>query len=129
MWFLRAYLGSLVVFLVMDAVWLGVVASQFYAEALGDLLRPQPNWVAAGLFYLGYVAGVVWFAVRPAASWRGAALNGALLGLLCYATYDMTNLATLKGWPVLASFVDIAWGGVITAASATAGCLLSRRRT
>ena len=126
----KAYIGALVAFCLMDAAWLGVVATDFYFGALGDLLRVDPNWPAAVIFYLGYVAGVVYFAVLPAsraAGWKAAARRGALLGLLCYATYDMTNLATLAGWSLTVSIVDMVWGMVITGTAATVGFLASSR--
>ena len=111
-------------FLIIDLLWLGVVARRFYAAQLGPLMRTPINWAAAGGFYLAYVAGVVFFAVAPAlaaSSWTTAAINGALLGLLAYGTYDMTNLATLKGWPLPMSLVDMVWGAVLTSACATIG--------
>lgn len=126
----RAYVGALLAFCVMDAIWLGVVATDFYFDALGDLLRVDPNWPAAALFYLGYIAGVVYFAVlpiTPEGGWKAAAKRGALLGLLAYATYDMTNLATLVGWSLKVSLVDMVWGMVITGTAATAGFLASGR--
>jgi uncharacterized membrane protein len=126
--FARAYLGALVAFCLMDALWLGLIATEFYFGALGGLLRTDPNWPAAGVFYLGYVAGVVYFAVLPTtpqAGWKVAAKQGALLGLLAYATYDMTNLATLVGWSLKVSLVDMVWGMVITGTSAAAGFLAS----
>ncbi len=125
---IKAYLGALVAFCIMDAIWLGVVATDFYFGALGGLLREEPNWPAAIVFYLGYVAGVVYFAVlatAPEAGWKAAAKRGALLGLLAYATYDMTNLATLLGWSLSVSIVDMIWGMVITGTAATAGFLAS----
>ena len=125
----KAYAFTLVVFFGLDLVWLGVVARSFYASRLGDLLRDNINYLAAGGFYLAYVAGIVFFAIAPAlaeGSWGRAALNGALLGLLAYGTYDMTNIATLKDWPVAMSIVDMAWGGVVTCVSAALGFLMVR---
>ena len=87
-------------------------------------MRTRISWAAAGGFYLAYVAGIVFFAVAPAleaSSWTTAAINGALLGLLAYGTYDMTNLATVKGWPLAMSLVDMAWGAMLTSACATIG--------
>lgn len=127
--YVKAYAVALAVFLVLDLVWLGLVARGFYASELGLLLRERVNLAAAGGFYLAYVAGVVFFAVAPAVAdggWQRAALNGALLGLIAYGTYDMTNLATLRDWPVAMSVVDIAWGGVVTGACAVAGFAASR---
>ena len=100
--YIKAYAATLIVFLGLDFLWLGVVARGFYSARLGGLMRENINFVAAGGFYLAYVGGIVFFAVAPAlseGSWQRAALNGALLGLLAYGTYDMTNLATLRNWP------------------------------
>ena len=122
--YVKAYAVTLAAFLVIDLFWLGVVARRFYASQLGSLMRARINWAAAGGFYLAYVAGIVFFAVAPALaadSWATAAINGALLGLLAYGTYDMTNLATIKGWPLAMSVVDMAWGAVLTGACAMIG--------
>ena len=129
MTFAKAYVATLCALLVIDLIWLGFVARGFYVSQLGPLLRDSPLVAPAAVFYLFYVGGIVWFAVTPAladASWRTAALNGAILGLLAYGTYDMTNLATLKNWPWQVSVVDMLWGGAITAVSATAGYLGTR---
>ena len=123
---LSAYGATLIAFLVLDGIWLGVIARRFYASQLGGLMRAKVNWLAAGGFYLAYVAGIVFFAVSPAlaaGSLGTAALNGALLGLLAYGTYDMTNLATLKGWPLPMSLVDMAWGALLTGGAASIGYL------
>lgn len=126
---LLAYAGVLVAFALLDFAWLGFIARDFYQARIGTLLMAKPNWVAAGLFYLAYPAGVVFFAVVPALD-AGSVLRavgwGALLGLLAYATYDLSNLATLKGWSVPVAVLDIAWGTVATAVAAAAGFLLAR---
>jgi uncharacterized membrane protein len=125
----KAYAFTLIVFFGLDLLWLGFVARRFYASQLQGLMRDNINFVAAGGFYLAYVAGIVFFAVAPAlaeGSWRKAALSGVLLGLLAYGTYDMTNLATLRNWPVAMSFVDLAWGGVVTGLAALAGFWMTR---
>ncbi len=125
----KTYAVVLIVFLVLDYVWLGIVARNFYAQQLGILMRDNPNFLAAGIFYAFYCAGIVLFAVQPglsSGSWMMAACLGALLGLLAYGTYDMTNLATLRGWPVLMSIVDMAWGAVLTGIAATAGYVAGR---
>lgn len=116
-------------FLVVDGVWLGVIAKGFYRANLGSLMKDEPNWLAAALFYVAYVAGLTFLAVRPGLSegdWRVAALHGAVLGLLAYGTYDMTNLATLKGWPLPVVAVDIVWGTLLTAAAAVGGYFAAR---
>ncbi|MFD1704064.1 DUF2177 family protein [Methylopila henanensis] len=123
-----AYVATAIVFFALDMLWLGVIARDFYRAQLGALMLERPNLVAAGAFYAMYVVGVVIFAVMPSlgGSWAGAFLWGALFGGFCYATYDLTNFATLKGWPVAMTFVDIAWGMFLTGVSATAGVLVTR---
>lgn len=119
-----AYLSTAIVFLGLDYLWLSKVAIGFYRSRIGDLLLAQPNFMAAGAFYLFYVGGVVYFAVMPSlngGSWTGALVSGAILGLIAYGTYDMTNLATLKNWSVAVSAVDMAWGAFLTGISAVAG--------
>ena len=118
-----AYAATAIVFLGLDAIWLGFVAKDFYARSLGSLMRDPPDFMAAGAFYLFYVAGIVFFAAMPAESWKAALARGALLGLLAYGTYDMTNLATLKGWPWRMAAVDMAWGTALTALAALGGYL------
>jgi uncharacterized membrane protein len=131
MW--RPYGMGLVLFLLLDGLWLGLAAKDLYAREVGALLLDTPNWLPALLFYLGYPVGVVWLtgqplrtdrALAPGAA-RGAALRvslakGAVLGLLVYGTYDLTNLAVLKGWSPLITVVDIVWGTTLTAVVAWA---------
>lgn len=124
-----AYLATLIVFLGIDFVWLSYVARTFYFERMSHLMAESPNFTAAGLFYLLYVFGIVYFAVLPAlksGSVMTALLSGALLGLIAYGTYDMTNYATLKNWPLTVSLVDMVWGATLTATSAAAGFYLTR---
>ena len=123
-----AYAATAVVFFGLDFVWLSTVSTSFYRSRIGSLLLDQPNLGVAGLFYLVYVAGIVHFAVMPAvngANWATALVNGALLGLVAYGTYDMTNLATLKNWSVSVSIVDMMWGIALTATAATCGYVLT----
>ncbi len=123
-----AYATSAVVFFGFDVVWLSSISTSFYRNRIGALLLEQPNLGVTGLFYLVYVAGIVHFAVMPAvsgASWATALVNGALLGLVAYGTYDMTNLATLKNWSVYVSLVDMMWGIALTATAATCGYFLT----
>lgn len=109
--------------LALDLLWLGGAASGFYRREAGHLMAERPDLPAAGAFYLLYGGGVWFFAVRDAAGGgaRRAAARGALLGLFAYGTYDLTNLAVLKGWPPLLAAVDMAWGVFLTAAAAAAG--------
>ena len=122
MWPMKAYfvgyIAALVALAILDALWLGLASREFYKARLGQLLLEQPNWYAAILFYLIHAVGIVVFAVPLAASWVGAVLYGALFGFCVYAAYDLTNLATLRGWPLTVSLVDLAWGAVVTAAAA-----------
>jgi uncharacterized membrane protein len=119
-----AYVAALLVIAIADYLWLGLIARDFVRAQVGVLLLDTPRWIPAILFYVVYVMGVLYFVVMPAmADGRviQATLRGALFGLFCYATYDLTNLATLKVWTPALTLVDIAWGSVITAAAASAG--------
>jgi len=114
---LLAYALALVVFVVIDLIWLGVIAKDFYFSELRDLIAPQINMAAAGVFYLLYPAGIVVFAVMPGLenqSIARAGILGTMLGLMAYGTYDLTNLATVKGWPIKMALVDMVWGGALT---------------
>lgn len=117
----RAWFGVIVAFIVLDAIWLGLIATQFYVDQLGHLLAEQPNLLVAGLFYLFYAVGVVYFCVHSATSQTKALLNGGLFGMLAFATYDLTNFATLRDWPLIVVVVDIAWGTLLTGAGAWMG--------
>ncbi len=110
------------VFFAIDIFWLGLVAPKFYSSQLGSLMTDQVNWIAALLFYLLYIAALLILIINPAVkaeSIKMALLNGALFGLVAYATYDLTNLATLKNWPLLMTVVDLIWGTFITGATAS----------
>lgn len=127
--YLIAYGGTAGVFFVLDFLWLGLVAKSFYRDHIGHLMADNVNAAAAVGFYLLYVVGIVVFAVTPALqsdSWKTAVLLGGLLGLIAYGTYDMTNLATLRDWPVSVALADMAWGTALTGASALAGYFVSR---
>jgi uncharacterized membrane protein len=116
--FIKLYLIALPVFLAIDMIWLGFIAKSFYAQQIGFLMKPNINWIAAILFYLIFIVGLVIFVILPAiekSSWVFALFSGALFGLITYATYDLTNLATLKDWPLLVTAVDLAWGAVLAA--------------
>jgi len=116
--FIKLYAMALPVFFAIDMVWLGLVAKNFYRAQIGMLLKPDVNWIAAIIFYLIFIAGLVMFVIAPAMehnSWTHALFWGALFGLVCYATYDLTNLAIAKDWPLLVTIVDLAWGVVLAA--------------
>jgi uncharacterized membrane protein len=124
---LLGLIGSLLAMAVVDGIWLGAVARTFYRRHLGFLMAERPNWTAAVAFYLIYVLGVTVFAVLPGAdagSIGEAAWRGALFGLVAYATYDLTNAATLRGWPNVVTLVDMAWGTVLTTAVASIATLV-----
>jgi len=116
--FIKLYLIALPVFFAIDMVWLGLVAKNFYKSQIGFLMKPDINWTAAIIFYLLFIVGLVLFVIMPAVekgSWVYALLFGALFGLITYATYDLTNLATLKDWPLLVTIVDLGWGATLGA--------------
>lgn len=116
--FIKLFLIALPVFFVIDMVWLVLVAKKFYQEQIGFLMKPDINWFAAIIFYLLFIAGLVIFVISPAVekhSWVHAILFGALFGLITYATYDLTNLATMRDWPLLVTAVDLIWGTVLAA--------------
>jgi len=116
---ISTYLIALITFLAIDMVWLGFIARNLYKEKLGFVLSPNVNWLAAIVFYLIYIAGILFFAIVPSlkeTDWQVAALNGAVFGAMCYATYDLTNMATIAKWPLIIVVIDIAWGIVLTGA-------------
>jgi uncharacterized membrane protein len=123
-----AYVVAALVFGALDALWLGWAGPNLYRPALGDLLAPTFRLAPAGIFYLAYLAGMVWFAIRPgiASGLGAAALNGALLGALCYATYDFTNQATLARWPSYVTAIDVCWGAFATMTAAVAATYAAR---
>jgi uncharacterized membrane protein len=111
--FLKSYAVAFIAFIAIDLVWLGFVANDLYKKHLGFIMRPKPEWTAAIIFYLLYLAGLVFFVISPAVekqSWRYALLAGMFFGLVTYATYDLTNLATLKDWPFIITLIDLIWG-------------------
>lgn len=127
LYWIKLYLLSVPVFFAFDMLWLGFVARQFYKIQLGHLLASQVNWSAALIFYFFYIAGILFFTVRPAlasGSLMAALGYGAVFGLLAYGTYDLTNLATLRDWPLLVTVVDMIWGMVLTSSVAGAAYLL-----
>lgn len=123
---ITAYIATGVVFLVLDLLWLGVIAHDFYRKEMATIIAPSFNVAAAFAFYTIYLAGILYFAVMPALadeSLPRVMMQGGLFGFFCYATYDLTNLAVIRDYPVKLAIVDIIWGTFLTAASATAGFL------
>jgi uncharacterized membrane protein len=120
--FIKLYAIALPVFFAIDMLWLGLVAKNFYKSQIGTLMRTDVNWTAGIIFYLLFVVGLVLFVVMPAVekgAWAEALLMGAFFGFITYATYDLTNLSTLKDWPLLVSIVDMAWGTTLGALVST----------
>jgi uncharacterized membrane protein len=127
--YLAAYVVAAVVFLLMDAVWLTVMGERLYKPALGDLMAAKPALVPAVLFYLIYFFGLIYFCVAPAQAsgrWATAAVNAAVFGLCAYATYDLTNQATLRIWSVRVTVADLMWGMVVTTSAASVSYFLTR---
>jgi uncharacterized membrane protein len=127
--YIKLYLLTVPVFFVIDLLWLGLVARNFYRTQLKAFLSPQVNWPAAIIFYLIYIVGILFFAVRPAvaaSAWTKAFYLGALYGFFSYATYDLTNMATLENWPLKVVVVDIIWGVVLCASVASISFQISK---
>lgn len=127
--YIKLYALTVPVFFIFDLIWLGVLAKGFYQKNLNALLSPKVNWPAAIIFYLIFIAGILIFAVIPAVvkdSWRHAVLWGALFGFFTYMTYEFTNLALLKNWPLNIVFVDILWGVVLCTSVATISFFIAR---
>ena len=128
--YLKLYLVSLAAFFAIDMLWLGLVARSFYQQYLGFLMAPSPNWFAAIIFYLLFVVGILVFVVLPGLrvnSLKTTLLRAALFGLITYATYDLTNLATLKDWPALLSIVDMLWGTFLSVSVSFVGFIVGKR--
>lgn len=120
-------LGS---FLIVDGLWLTLIAKNFYSKHLGFIMAKNPNLLAAGLFYLIYVFAMVVLVVTPGlekGSFWSTVLSGALFGLCCYATYDLTNLATVQNWPLIVTIVDLIWGTFLSATIAAISFLVFRK--
>jgi uncharacterized membrane protein len=127
--FLTAYFTTLAAFLGIDFVWLSAMGDRLYRPILKDFLADSFRPAPAIVFYLAYAVGLVYFAVRPglaAESWRTAALNGAVFGFFAYATYDLTNQATVRNWTTTLSVADMAWGTILSAAAAAIGFAATR---
>ena len=121
--YLGTYAAIFFTMFIIDMIWLGVIAKSIYANAMGPLLSPNPNLWAAAAFYLMFPVGLLIFAVLPQANGPvfKAALMGALFGFFTYATYDLTNLAVIKDWPLGLTFIDLAWGTMVSGVAATVG--------
>jgi uncharacterized membrane protein len=123
------YAATAIAMVALDLVWLAVVARRFYVDQLGDMLAPRPDIGIALLFYVVYAVGLVWFVAWPADRGGGvgpALLQGALFGFFAYATYDLTNLSTLRQFPAVLAITDMAWGTAVSAVAAGIGVLVTR---
>ena len=118
---IRNYFITLVVFLAIDMVWLLVISKKLYSEKLGYLLAEKPNLIIAFVFYIIFAAGILFFVIQPAlalGSWKYALFAGMFFGLVTYATYDLTNMATIRDWPAIITVVDLIWGSFVSASTA-----------
>ena len=128
--FLPAYIATMLVMFVLDIIWLSILAKPMYQQGIGHLMAAQPNLLFAALFYIVFVFGLMWFALAPNRHTKGLKstfIAGAIFGFFVYASYDLTNLALLKDWPLPLSLVDIAWGTLLSAVSTCAGKLVFNR--
>lgn len=122
--FVAGYLAIVLVMVAADVLWLGFIAKSMYQQSIGHLMAEQPRLSAAVVFYCVYAAGLLVFVVEPhaqAAGWGRTLVYGALFGLVAYATYDLSNLATLKNWPIRLTLLDMAWGAALSAGASLAG--------
>lgn len=127
--FLKLYAIAITTFFAIDMLWLGFIAKNFYSTQIGFLMKKDINWPAALIFYFLFVVGLVAFVIMPAvekSSWSNALIFGALFGLITYATYDLTNLATIKDWPLLVTIVDMIWGTTLAVLVSIITYFLSR---
>ena len=128
-YYLKLYFASLAVFFAVDMLWLGLVASSFYKKHLGYLMAPTINWYAAIIFYLLFILGILVFVVLPGIkenSLPNTILRAAFFGLITYATYDLTNLATVKDWPLTVTLVDLVWGMVLSTIVSVSGFYVAK---
>lgn len=117
---LKIYLTTMIVFFLVDILWLGLISKKLYNDYLGHLMAPKVNWTAALIFYALFIVGLVFFVINPALakdSLKYAILAGGFFGLIAYATYDLTNLATLKDWPLNITIIDLIWGTFLNGAT------------
>lgn len=110
---LKTYIITFLVFFIIDLIWLGLIAKNLYKNQIGHLMSEKPNWIAAIVFYLIFIFGLIYFVIGPAldsGEWTKALINGLIFGFITYSTYDLTNLATLQNWPIKITVIDLIWG-------------------
>jgi len=128
--FLKLYLVTLPIFLIIDFIWLGFVANGFYKNQIGFLMKTNINWAAAVIFYFLFIAGMIVFVILPSLeknSWVHALFLGSFFGFVTYATYDLTNFSTLKGWSIAVTVIDLAWGAFVTSLVSTLAFFIAKR--
>lgn len=128
--FIKLYFIALPIFFIIDMIWLVLVARGFYGNQIGFLMKSNINWTAAIIFYLLFIAGLVFFVIMPALeknSWLHALIFGVFFGLITYATYDLTNLATIKDWPLLVTIVDLIWGMILASTVSVVSFLIASK--
>jgi len=128
--FIKLYLIALPIVFVLDMIWLGIISKNFYREQIGYLMSQNINWWAGISFYLLFIVALIVFVIYPSIEKNSliqALLLGAFFGFITYATYDLTNLATIKDWPILVTFVDIIWGTVLAATVSTFTFIIATR--
>ena len=127
---IKQYLVALTTFLVVDMIWLGVIAKNLYSKYLGDIMTDKVNWLAAIIFYLLFIVGLVIFVINPGLESKSLIKTiglAALFGLITYTTYDLTNLATIRNWPLLITIIDLVWGMTLSTIVATITILLLKK--
>jgi len=120
--FLKVAGIAIIIFFIIDIAWLSLIAKKLYAKELKNFLSPKTNWIVAIIFYIVFILGLTFFVIEPALAGSGlihAVFAGALFGFVCYATYDLTNLATINKWPLKITIIDLAWGSFVCSATAT----------
>lgn len=126
----KMYIISVTVFLLIDALWLGLIARKVYAKYLGYIMTKDIVWLAAVVFYLIFVAGLLFFVIDPAIKYQSikyAIAAGAFFGFIAYATYDLTNMATIQGWPLIVTVIDLIWGAFLSSATSAISFILINR--
>ncbi len=127
---LLVFIITMVIFAAIDLIWLGYLAKNLYQQKIGFLMADKINWVAALIFYIIYISGILYFVIFPSletGEWQTALLKGAILGVLCYGTYDLTNMATLKNWPYEIVIIDILWGAFLTGLTSTLSYIIAQK--
>jgi uncharacterized membrane protein len=127
--FIKYYLIALIIFVILDGIWLGFIGGNLYKKYIGFVLNETPHWIAASIFYLLFIVGIVVFVVLPGMEEKSLWIvvgRSALFGLVTYATYDLTNFATIKSWPIQITIIDLIWGTCLSSFVGTATIIIGR---